>query len=139
MIFSFTLWNNCLSIACSITSSSPEKRAILYQNQTLTSITPALSKSRALRTRNPTQPPALLSAVPPEDRGQRLEVCARLPARGPGKQVTLLWESRGPDPLGTTSLVAFSSNSALTGPDRSRKALAVAGRWDVSAARTSAR
>lgn len=33
VIFSFTLWNNCLNIACSIASSSPEKWAILCQNQ----------------------------------------------------------------------------------------------------------
>lgn len=66
MIFSFTLWNNCLSIVCITTSSSPEKWAILCKNQTPTPITPGRRQGRALRTRAPTPPRPVRYAVPRE-------------------------------------------------------------------------
>ena len=64
VIFSFTLWNNCLNIACSIASSSPETRAIL-STSTSTRVTEDPRVRRAPRTRVPTQQPAY-SAVPRE-------------------------------------------------------------------------
>lgn len=65
MIFSFTLWNNCLSIACNIAWSSLEKLAILLESNAHSHYSRSEQKPRTAHA-HPYPAPATCGVVPRE-------------------------------------------------------------------------
>lgn len=139
MIFSFTFWNNCLSIACSIAWSSPEKWAILCQKSKAQAHYFGSQETLLAAHARPHPAPGYVQRRCPGNCGKHFGVSPRLPLRPSGTHVTLLWGSgvpRGPA-FGTRSdwsSVQQKSRCPLViakniAPDDSERS---AGRPDVS-------
>lgn len=92
VIFSFTLWNNCLNIACSISWSSPEKLAILLESNAHAHYSGSEQTLRAAHAQ-PHSAPAGAPRRSPGDHGKRFGVGPPLPARLGNRHLT--WGKQG--------------------------------------------